>query len=382
MLSKLLGGLAGVALSATILAPAASFAAGPAAFATRVEVDSQEADPCVAQYSLGVCDRPGGFAARGLKASMLTFDGGDVVRHLSNDGGVTWNGGNKMGGSVVSMPVLAQDGPYVAYGYRDEGQAQDIRIDMGFGVQDIDTPFFGFASPRQVTTQLAADVEKGHFFWAAAGYDEVAAGRKTNAIRVHKRTDGIGDVPLTRTISWDGQGCLPKGTDPVIAAMEGGSAVLAYWQTCNKLVVRRFLPASNSFSKPVTLSTATHVAGMAIEAHGKTVVLAYTAGGKTLVRRSTDGGKTWSAAREAGSGARSLRLVFANNEWHLLAGGETSVRYRKSTTGATWSAGTTVDSLQDARTYALGVAYGGGKVRAAYAIREAQTDYGIYVSAR
>jgi hypothetical protein len=382
MVSKLTGGLAGIVLGIVALAPGAAFAASPAAFDTRVEVDSQDADPCVAQYSLGACDRPGGFAARGQKASLLTFDGGDVVRHLSNDGGVTWNGGNKMGGSVVSLPVLAQDGVEVAFAYRDEGQASDIRTGWGFGVQDIDTPSFGFASPRQVTTQLAADVERGQFFWVAAGYDEVSAGRKTNAIRVHHRTDGIGNVPVTRTIAWNGVGCLPKGTDPVIAAMENGSAVLAYWQSCTKLVVRRFLPASNSFSKPVTLSTGMHVTGMAIEAQGKTVVLAYTAGDKTLVRRSTDGGKTWSAAKQVGSGARSLRLTFAGDAWHLLAGGETSIRYRRSSTGASWSAGTTVDSLQGARTYALGVAVGGGKVLAAYAIREAQSDYGIYVSAR
>ena len=115
---------------------------------------------------------------------------------------------------------------------------------------------------------------------------------------------------------------------------------------------------------------------------GSTVVLAYTANGKTLVRRSTDNGKTWSASTQAGSGATSLRLSYLQNAWHLLAGGTTSVRYRSSANGSTWSAGTTVDSLQGARTYALGIAYGGGKVLTAYAIRESKPDYGVYVSAK
>ena len=380
-MDRSLSGLAALALGIGLLAPAGAFAATPAAFGPAVQVDTQDPDPCVAMYGLAKCDRPGGFAAKGQKAVLITWDGEDVVQHLSTDGGATWGGAGKIDGGGT-MPVLAQDGDLLAYGYRADAGPNAIRAGWGFAVGELDSPGDGFDEPRQVTTEIAADVENGLFVWAAAGYDEVPQGRKGNAIRILRKTDGIGSPPVTRTLAWSGPGCLPTGTDASIAVTGEAKIVLAYWQTCDKLVIRRTNDLAKVWSAPVTLSTRTHGHGMAIEAEGKTVVLAYSADGTTWVRRSTDNGRTWSAPRSAGSGATSLRLSYAGGRSHLLAGGTTSIRYRSSADGSTWSPGQTVDSLQGAKTYALGVAVGGGKVRAAYSIRQAPTTYGLFVSPR
>lgn len=375
-----LSGLAALVLGVGLLAPTGAFAGSPAAFGPTVQVDTQDPDPCVAMYGLAKCDRPGGIAAKGQKAVLLTWDGLDVVGHTSSDGGASWSGAGKVGGGT--MPVLAQDGDLLAYGYRADSGPKAIRAGWGFGVGELDTPGDGFDEPRQVTTEIAADVENGIFVWAAAGYDEVPQDRKGNAIRIFRKTDGIGSPPITRTLAWNGPGCLPTGTDLSIAVTGDARIVLAYWQTCDRLVVRRSTDLGGTWSAPMTVSTRTHGQGMAIEAEGSTVVLAYTADGTTWVRRSTDHGKTWGAPKAAGSGATSLRLSHAGGQWHLLAGGKSAVRYRSSASGATWSDGQTVDSLQDARTYALGVAVGGGEVRAAYSIRQAPAAYGLFVSPR
>lgn len=379
MLTKLTGGLAGTVLGLAILAPGAALAAGPAAFDSPVLVDTQDPDPCVAQNTLGLCDRPGGFAARGSKALLLTFDGGDTVQHLSSDAGASWSPAGKVGGNATSPQALGQDGVYLAYTYVD---GTDIATGWRFSVGELDAASASFAAPRQVTTQVAADVENGVFAWAAAGYDEVPQGRKGNAIRIHRDYDGLGSISITRTIAYGGPGCLIRGTDPSLAVIEGGTIVIAYWQTCDKLVVRRLGFLNDKLSAPITISTGHHEQGMSIDAEGKTVVIAYTADGTTWTRRSTDGGKTWGAPKNAGSGAESLRVASLDGGWHLLSAGTTSVRYRSSANGSTWSAGQTVDSQSGARTYAIGLGFGGGKIMAAYAIRESKSVYGLYVAAR
>lgn len=376
MISKLTGGLAGSILGLAILAPSAAFAGGP------VQVDSQDPDPCVADFSLGTCDRPGGLVARGQKALLLTFDGGDVVQHLSTDAGATWSGAMKLGDNATFPQAIAQDGEAIAYVYRGGASGTKIRTGWEWGVMELSSTSTGFDAPRQVTTHVAADVEKGVFAWAAAGYDEVSQGRKTNAIRIRRDYDGIGNEPIVKTIAWNGVGCLPRGTDPSLAVADGGRVIVAYWKTCTNLVVQRIDFLSGKVSAPTTISTGQHSLGMSIDAQGKTVVIAYTAGGKVLTRRSTDAGKTWGPAKQAGSGATSVRIAYLDGAWHLLTGGTTSVRYRSSANGATWSAGQTVDSLADARTYAVGLAFGGGKLLQAYSIRQSQTSYGLFVYPR
>jgi hypothetical protein len=375
MLSTRTGGLVGAILGLALVVPSAAFAGSP------VKVDTQDPDPCVANHSLGLCDRPGGFAAKGQKALLLTFDGGDVVHHVSSDAGATWTGAMKVGGNAVSPQVLGQDGDSVAYAYLGAG-GTEVATGLGFSIGELGDPVATFQGPRQVTTQLAADVENGVFAWAAAGYDEIPQGRKGSAIRIRRDSDGIGDTPILKTVAWNGVGCGVRGTDPSLAVTGSGDVVLAYWQTCDKLVVRRIDFLSDAVSKPLTLSTRHHGRGMSMDAEGNTVVIAYTADGTTWTRRSTDGGRTWGAPRLAGTGASSLRVANLDGGWHLLSAGATSVRYRSSANGTSWSAGKTIDSQSGARTFALGLAFGGGKVLAAYAIRESKTAYGLYVAAR
>ena len=367
-------GLAALALGAALLAPVAALAGSPAGtFDSAIAVDTQDPDPCVGMFGLALCDRPGGIVAKGQKALLVTWDGDDVIEHSSSDGGDTWSAGGKIGGGT--LPAIAQDGDLIAYAYRGTGLDDVIRAGWSFGVSDLDAPADGFDEPRQLTTEVVADVENGVFVWAAFGYDEATQARKGNAIRLYVKTDGIGD-PITRTIAWGGLGCLPTGTDPSVAVTGNGVVVLAYWKDCDTLLVRRSKDLGATFSAPQVLSTRTHKLGMSIEAEGTTVVLAYTADGTTWTRRSADQGKTWGPPRQVGSGATSLRLSYIGGAWHLLAGGKTSVRYRTSANGSTWSAGETVDGLQDARTYALGVAYAGGEVLAAYSIRQPRPPSG------
>jgi hypothetical protein len=233
-----------------------------------------------------------------------------------------------------------------------------------------------------VTTNIAADVENGVYAYLAAGYDEVPSGRPGSAIRIHVETDGIGFTPVTTTLAWNGLPCFVKGTDPSVAVTGDGVIVVAYWQTCDKLVVRRSKDFGETFSAAQTLSTRSHELGMAIEAEGKVVVIAYAADGKVFTRRSTDNGKTWGAAVQAGSGARSLRLTYQAQKWHLLSAGTTSIRYRSSASAGSWSTGETIDTEPSARTYALGVGVTGGDVVAAYAIRLTAADYGLYSALR
>ena len=376
-------GLAALVAGVALLVPAASFAASPAGtFGSTVQVDTQDADPCVADYGLAKCDRPGGIVSQGQKALLLTWDGGDVVQHRSTDGGQSWTPAGKVGGVTPDMPAIAQDGQSIAYGYRDLGAAKQIRAGWAFGFGELEAASFAFNAPRQVTTEVVAEVNQGIFVWAAAGYDEVPQGRNGNAIRIHRRVDGIGTPPVTTTLSYKGGGCQPTGTDVGVAVTDKPVIVLAYWKDCDTLMVRRSRDLGKTFGPNTVLSTRTHAQGLSIDAHGHTVVVAYTADGTTWVRRSTDDGSTWSSPKQVGSGATSLRVRYADGAWHLLAGGTTSVRYRHSANGLNWSAGETVDSLQDARTYAIGVTYVGGAVRAAYSIRQTPSDYGLFVAPR
>ena len=375
-------GLAALVAGVAILLPAASLAASPAGFSGPVQVAIQDPDPCVLPYGLALCDRPGGMVSYGQKALLLTWDGGDVVQHRSTDGGATWDAGGKVGGVSPDLPAIAQDGQSIAYAYRDTGAAKQIQAGWAFALGELDAAAFSFDAPRQVTTEVVAEVNQGIFVWAAAGYDEVPQGRNPNAIRIHRRIDGIGTTPLTRTLSWKGIGCQPTGTDPGIAVTTQPVIVVAYWKDCDTLVIRRSTDLGETYGPNRVLSTRHHGLGLSIDAHGHTIVIAYSADGITWVRRSIDDGMTWSAPRQVGSGAKSLRVRYAGGAWHLLAGGTTSIRYRTSANGKTWSDGETVDARQDARTYAIGVTYAGGAVRAAYSIRESKTLYGLYVSAR
>lgn len=280
------------------------------------------------------------------------------------------------------MPAIAQDGQSIAYGYRDLGAAKQIRAGRAFGFGELEAASFAFNAPRQVTTEVVAEVNQGIFVWAAAGYDEVSQGRNGNAIRIHRRVDGIGTTPLTTTLSYKG-GCQPTGTDIGIAVTDKPVIVLAYWKDCDTLMVRRSRDLGKTFGPNTVLSTRTHAQGLSIDAHGHTVVVAYTADGTTWARRSTDDGSTWSSPKQVGSGATSLRVRYADGAWHLLAGGTTSVRYRHSANGLELVG-------RGDRRLAPGCAYlrdrrdvpGRRGPGWAYSIRQTPSDYGLFVAPR
>lgn len=372
-----------LALGATLLVPAASFAMSPAATWTTGKRDTQTPDPCIALYGANLCDRPGGMSARTTKALILSVDHDKVVYHRSTTSGTSW------GPAIELVPSTATDHPAVAsfgsdtdVGYYQPYATKQIRYRSTADFGATWGPAGSFGQPRQVVTGVAVAVNNGVHAVVASGYDEIPQDRPGNAIRIRTGVEG-GDYPVqTRTLAWSGLGCYVVGTNASVAITTNGTVVLAYWQNCHKLVVRRSTDLGHTFSAPKTLSTGSHTMGMAIAAHGARVVLAYTADGKTFTRTSTDNGKTWSAPLEAGSGAASLRLAYGGGEFHLLAAGKTSIRYRHSVNGTSWSAGETVDQFAaGTRTFAIGIAVG-NDVLSAYAVRESASDVGLYTGIR
>jgi hypothetical protein len=372
--------VASLAIGAALLLPTAAFAGTPAGGWTAERIDTQSPDFCNPIHGANRCDRPGGLVTKGLQALMLTADEGRIVAHRSTDGGDTWGTGQPVGPQQAYLPAIADDGIAVLYAYYTS-ETHRVRWDFQttHGIPAAAT--YTLNVPRQVVTGVDVDVKQGMLAVATSAYDEAAQDRKGNAIRVRTLVDGIGAPDNTTTFAWGGVGCVPRGTDMQVLAVSTQRVIVAYWQTCDKLVIRRTTNAGETWSAPLTLSTGDHGQGMALDSAGSTVVIAYTANGTTWTRRSTDSGKTWGAPRAAGSGASSLRLTHADGAWHLLAAGKTSVRYRSSADGRTWSSGETVDSLTNARTFALGVDVTDGLV-AAYAIRESASAVGLNVATR
>ena len=73
---------------------------------------------------------------------------------------------------------------------------------------------------------------------------------------------------------------------------------------------------------------------------------------------------------------RNLDAEIRSLKNSLLSAGTNNVKYRRSTTGAVWTA-STVASEPDTRTYAIGVAYD-GRPMAAYVIRGTDKVYDAY----
>ena len=350
-----------LAAGAALLVPAASFAASPAAPAWNLHsLGTVDPDPCVGTYGIANCERGGGIAMEAAEGILVYVDGDTVVWRLTINGGSNWFGQSELrAGRTTRVPSLASSGGDVSVAYHDQGNNK-VEFIHTFDFGTWSTPK-GFTAPRQVTTDTAITVGTRTAV-AAAGYDEVSQSRPGAAVRV--KVFPASGTPKTTTFAWSGTGCGFAGTDPSLAQTPSGTLVLAYWQTCNKLVARRSTDGGASWSAAQTLSTGSHKLGTAMAAHGKTVVIAYTAGGRTLIRKSADAGKTWGAPVQAGSGATSLRLTYDGSRFNLLSGGTVSVIYRSSTNGTTWSAGDTVDTEAGSRTYALGVTYDGAPVAA------------------
>lgn len=365
-----------LAAGATLLIPVASFAASPAAPAWDIHsLGTGDPDPCVGTYGLASCERGGGLHMDNGEGMVVFVDNGSVVFRVTTNGGSFWDSKQELlPGEITQAPSMVGRGTdiSVAFYHADNNQVQVVST---FSNGDAWATPKGFAAPRQLLTDTA--ITTGQYTAvAAAGYDEISQSRPGAAVRV-KVWPPVG-TPKTKTFAWSGTGCAVMGTDPSLAQTPSGTLVLAYWQTCNKLVTRRSTDGGAHWSAAQTLSTGTHTLGTAMATHGKNVVIAYTAGGKTLIRRSTDSGKTWKAAVQAGSGAESLRLVYDDNRFNLLSGGTVSVIYRSSTdNGATWSAGNTVDSEAGSRTYAIGVDYDNGPV-ATWVMRGTDKVYDLW----
>lgn len=370
-----------LALGAAMLVPAAVSAGSPAGAWSSQELDIQDPAGCNSIGSANLCDRPGGMVGRNQRALLVTDDGGSVVYHRSVDAGEDWSLASELvPGKGTTLPAIAQRGSTVDVAYLQSSASKPVRYRSTVGFGEFWGPAKGFAEPRQVTTHIGVALGSGYHVVLAAGYDEAIQGRPTQAIRVRTEVEGIDPPVYTVTLAWNG-GCGIRGVDPSIAVTGDGTIVLAYWKTCDQLVVRRSTNGGRTFRAAKTLSTREHSLGMSLAARGADLVLAYTADGNTYTRRSTDHGATWGAPVAVGSGARSLRVSHADGAWHLLAAGTTSIRYRSSVNGVNWSAGETVDSLASARTYALGVAHT-DQLLAAYAMRVAPGQIGLFVADR
>jgi hypothetical protein len=383
-------------LSGVIAQPAAAAVPGPAGTWYTSDLGQVARDPCVAAFGPAGCTRPGGLAASGSDALLVSM-GHEVsefgvsdfaIAQRSTNGGLTFGPGASftggMDGTLPSrLPALSQRGADVDVVYWTSQVPRRVTVRHSPDLGETWGGAVRFAAPRDIVSGLAiARGPGGRVAYAVSAYDQVMTeGSAGKAVQVRVSANGGLTFPVRHVFSWTAGMCTAPGTEPSIAITDGGVIVLAWWRTCERLFVTRSADGGATWTAPATLSRGPHTLGTAIAASGSTVVVSYTIGARAYVRRSTDAGRSWSAPVLVGSGVTSIRLGYAAGAWRLLTAGTDRVRYRSSFDARSWGGGETVAQSSGSATYAVGVAVG-AEVLAAYAIRRADRTIHLYVARR